>query len=80
MIGFRDARVVPAEPAQALIADASRAGRRIGGRVSSAVGATVILDKVDQIAPGDALTVILPSGVPQTRTVKSISGNAVTVT
>ncbi|VVE51866.1 host specificity protein J [Pandoraea communis] len=77
-VGLDEALVSPGGVVS--VADASRAGRRIGGRVSSAVGTTVTLDKVDQIAPGDALTVTLPTGVPQTRTVKSISGNAVTVT
>ncbi|AVF41554.1 host specificity protein J [Pandoraea apista] len=77
-IGLEEAMVSPGSVVS--VADASRAGRRIGGRVKSASGATVVLDKVDQIAAGDALTVILPSGARQTRTVKAVAGNAVTVT
>lgn len=62
------------------IADPSRAGRRIGGRVSSASGNTVTLDKADQIAVGDTLIVTLPSGMAQSRTIGAVNGNTVTVT
>ncbi|WP_454710943.1 host specificity protein J [Cupriavidus nantongensis] len=61
------------------VADPARAGRRIGGRVRAANGQTVTLDKVDQAANGDTLTVILPSGVAQTRTISAVAGNNVTV-
>jgi predicted phage tail protein len=61
------------------VADPSRAGRRIGGRVRSADGRTVVLDKADQVAAGDTLTVILPSGVAQTRSVFGVVGDSVTV-
>ncbi|VVE05558.1 host specificity protein J [Pandoraea morbifera] len=77
-VGLEEAMVSPGSVVS--IADASRAGRRIGGRVRSAAGSTVVLDKVEQIAVGDTLTVILPSGARQTRTVQSVEGNAVTVT
>ncbi|VVD64137.1 host specificity protein J [Pandoraea pneumonica] len=76
-VGLEEAMVSPGSVIS--VADASRAGRRIGGRVASAIGVTVVLDKADQITHGDSLTVILPSGTRQTRTVQSVSGNAVTV-
>ncbi len=62
------------------IADPSRAGRRIGGRVSAASGNTVTLDKADQVAVGDTLIVTLPSGTAQSRTIGAVNGNTVTVT
>ncbi|ANC42965.1 host specificity protein J [Pandoraea pnomenusa] len=77
-VGLEEAMVSPGSVVS--VADASRAGRRIGGRVRSAAGPTVVLDKVEQIAVGDTLTVILPSGARQSRTVQSVEGNAVTVT
>lgn len=61
------------------VADAARAGRRIGGRVRAAVSRTVTLDLADQVKPGDTVTVILPSGVAQTRTVSAVDGNDVRV-
>ncbi|MFZ6726154.1 host specificity protein J [Undibacterium sp. MH2W] len=61
------------------IANPNKAGVRNGGRISSAVGRVVTLDKAPAISAGDLLTVILPSGVSATRVVQSISGNSVTV-
>jgi len=62
------------------IADPARAGRRLGGRVRVAPGTRQVqLDKVDQIQPGDALTVALPSGAVQTRTVVEVVGSTVRV-
>lgn len=57
------------------VADAARAGRRIGGRVRASANRTVTLDMADQVKPGDTVTVILPSGVAQTRTVSAVDGN-----
>ncbi|SDR19257.1 Phage-related protein, tail component [Paraburkholderia fungorum] len=62
------------------IADPAKAGRRIGGRIKSAVGRVVTLDKAPTTVAGDTLTVILPTGVAQARTVQSVNGDAVTVT
>lgn len=52
------------------VADNARAGRRIGGRIRSASSTAVIVDQLGEIRPGDKLTVITPSGVAETRTVK----------
>ncbi|WP_020201859.1 host specificity protein J [Cupriavidus sp. WS] len=76
-VGLDAALVAPGSIVR--IADPARAGRRIGGRVRAAAGRTVTLDKVDQAAAGDTLTVILPSGVAQTRTVSAVDGDALTV-
>lgn len=61
------------------VADPSRMGKRAGGRISTAAGRVVTLDKAPVINVGDQLTCILPSGVSQTRAVASVSGNNVTV-
>jgi predicted phage tail protein len=65
------------------IADPIRAGRRIGGRVSS-VNATdtriVTLDKADpNFAVGDSLLVNLPDASTQSNVVTAIAGNQITV-
>ncbi|WP_261520014.1 host specificity protein J [Burkholderia multivorans] len=61
------------------IADPRKAGRRIGGRIRSAAGAVVVLDKAPAVAPGDRFTAILPSGVAQSRAVKSVDGDMLTL-
>lgn len=62
---------VRARPGQIIrVADNARAGRRIGGRIRSASSAAVIVDQLGEIRPGDKLTIITPSGVAETRTVK----------
>ncbi|CAG9177785.1 host specificity protein J [Cupriavidus pampae] len=62
------------------VADPTRAGRRLGGRIRSAAGRTVVLDKADQVAAGNTLTVILPTGEAQTRTIQTVVGDTVTMT
>ncbi|UQN71731.1 phage tail protein [Burkholderia multivorans] len=61
------------------IADPRKAGRRIGGRIRSAAGAVVVLDKAPAVAPGNRFTAILPSGVAQSRAVKSVDGDTLTL-
>ncbi|MDR5881130.1 host specificity protein J [Caballeronia sp. LZ032] len=61
------------------VADPAKAGRRTGGRIRAAAGRVVTLDKAPSIAAGDTLTVILPTGLAQKRTVQSVAGDAVTV-
>lgn len=60
------------------IADQHRAGRRIGGRVRSATKKAIELDSMTIVKPGDRLTVILPDGSSQTRTVQLSSYNRLT--
>ncbi|MFX1765166.1 host specificity protein J [Paraburkholderia sp. A1RI-2L] len=62
------------------VADANKAGRRIGGRIRSMAGATVVLDKAPTAAAGDTLTVIMPDGVAQKRTLQSVAGDTLTMT
>ncbi|WP_321940064.1 phage tail protein [Paraburkholderia sp. J8-2] len=62
------------------VADAKKAGRRMGGRIRSMDGATVIVDKAPTVKTGDVLTVIMPDGVAQKRTVDSASGSTIRVT
>jgi len=61
------------------VADPSRMGKRVGGRVRTAAGRVVTLDKAPVINAGDKLTVILPAGTSETRTVSAVAGDSVTV-
>ncbi|MFD1556042.1 host specificity protein J [Paraburkholderia silviterrae] len=62
------------------VADVNKAGRRIGGRIRSMSARAVVLDKAPTAAAGDTLTVIMPDGVAQARTVQSVSGDTFTMT
>ncbi|WP_122409001.1 TipJ family phage tail tip protein [Pseudomonas viridiflava] len=62
------------------IADSLLAGREIGGRISSAAGRVVTLDRDTLAKPGDRLIINLPSGKAEGRTVQSVSGRDITVT
>lgn len=53
------------------IADQHRAGRRLGGRVHSATRNTVEIDHSTLFKPGDKITVSLPNGKTETRTIQS---------
>jgi len=72
---------VVAEPGQIIqIADPNRAGRRIGGRIRSASGQTVVLDQAPAgMAVGDSLVLMLPTGRSEARTIAGIDGDQVTV-
>lgn len=61
------------------IADSAKAGRRIGGRVRAADAQNITLDKAPLVSAGDKLTVIMPTGIAQSRTVQSIDGDTVRV-
>jgi len=62
------------------VADELVAGRPNGGRISSAAGRVVTLDRDTPIKAGDRLILNLPNGTAQARTVESVNGRAVTVT
>ncbi|CAD6536466.1 hypothetical protein LMG27952_03153 [Paraburkholderia hiiakae] len=62
------------------VADSNKAGRRIGGRIRSMSGRTVVLDKAPTASPGDTLTVIMPDGIAQARSVQSVDGGTFTMT
>lgn len=56
------------------VADANIAGRRIGGRISSATATEITVDAPVDAAAGDQITIILPSGVSETRTLSDAIG------
>ena len=62
------------------VADRNLSGRDLGGRVASANGRVITLDRAPGAAAGERLIVNLPSGVAQSRTIQAISDKAVTVT
>ncbi|WP_250451214.1 host specificity protein J [Caballeronia sp. ATUFL_M2_KS44] len=62
------------------VADPAKGGRRIGGRLRASSGRVVTLDKAPTVSAGDTLTVVLPSGLAQKRTVQSVAGDSITVT
>ncbi|WP_439821412.1 host specificity protein J [Pseudomonas sp. HLG18] len=62
------------------VADSLLAGREVGGRISSAGGRVVTLDRDTQAKAGDRLILNLPGGRAEGRTVQSVNGRAVTVT
>lgn len=62
------------------VADELLSGRPNGGRIATAVGKVVTLDRDTQIKAGDRLIINLPNGSAQGRTVQSVAGRAVTVT
>lgn len=61
------------------IADPNLAGRRIGGRIKEATASRIIFDVAPTVRPGDRLTVNLPSGKSETRTVVSAMGDPLTL-
>ena len=77
-VGLDAAVVMPGSIIE--IADPARAGRSNGGRVRSAVGRTVTLDRAPVAVLGDTLVVNMIDGTAQRRTIGDIAGNAVTVT
>jgi len=76
-----DAGVV-VRPGQVIsVADPVKAGARRGGRISSATTSAVTIDDATGIsfAAGATLTVILPTGISQSRSVTSIAGSTINV-
>lgn len=69
-----------ARPGQIIrVADGDRAGRRIGGRIKAATARTITLDADASVSAGDSVTVILPTGVAQTKTVTGYANRVVSV-
>ncbi|NIG09428.1 phage tail protein [Enterobacter sp. Cy-1797] len=62
------------------VADRNLSGRDLGGRVSAVNGRILTLDRAPDASSGDRMIVNLPSGVAQSRTIQTITGNKVTVT
>lgn len=61
------------------VADPHRMGRRNAGRIKSASGRVVVLDKAPTVTVGDKLTVILPTGETETRNVVRVVEDSITV-
>ncbi|MCL0017369.1 DUF1983 domain-containing protein, partial [Providencia rettgeri] len=61
------------------VADSSLAGRNTGGRISSAEGRKITLDRATSIKAGDRLIVNLPHGGSEGRTVTAVNKRVVTV-
>jgi hypothetical protein len=63
------------------VADPVKAGSRRGGRIAAATTTTVTLDDATGITLGTSptISVLLPTGLVETRTVSSIGGNVATV-
>ena len=59
--------------------DENVAGIRTGGRVSAATKTTITSDAIGEAAVGDDVTVVLPNLKTNTRKIKSIKGNVITV-
>lgn len=76
-VGLDAAVVMPGSVIE--VADPARAGRSNGGRVSSAAGRAVTLDRPAVAAPGDTLVVNMTDGTAQRRTINGVDGNTVTV-
>ncbi|EPC0985858.1 host specificity protein J [Enterobacter hormaechei] len=62
------------------VADRNLSGRDLGGRISTVNGRVLTLDRAPDATAADRMIVNLPSGVSQSRTIQSITGNKVTVT
>ena len=71
--------VIPQPGSLVKIADRNRAGRRLGGLVKQASSARITLDAAHPVKAGDQLTVNLPNGQAQSRTVSAVDGAVVTV-
>jgi predicted phage tail protein len=70
-----------AAPGQIIrVTDPARAGKRQGGRIHAATRTTVTVDKApEQVAVGDRLTVMLPTGASETQTITAVDGAQLSV-
>ncbi|ELW9532963.1 TPA: host specificity protein J [Enterobacter roggenkampii] len=62
------------------VSDRNLSGRDLGGRLSAVNGRVLKLDRVPSAKAGDRIMINLPSGITQSRTIQSLSGEMVTVT
>lgn len=62
------------------VSDRNFSGRDLGGRLSAVNGRVLKLDRVPSAKAGDRIMVNLPSGITQSRTIQSLSGEMATVT
>lgn len=71
--------VIPQPGSLTKIADRNRAGRRLGGRISTATTTAITVDADHPIAIGNSLTVNMPDGSMQARNVTGVAGRIITV-
>ena len=72
-VGLEGLRAAPGQIIR--VQDPARAGFRQGGRISIATASKVTLDRAPgEVAVGDTLTIHLPSGTAETRTISLIDG------
>lgn len=77
-VGLDGALVSPGQIIR--VADAARAGKRQGGRVRSGTKSGIVTDAPPgAVAPGDTLTVWMPSGVTESSIVSAVVGNSINV-
>ena len=75
-----DAGVI-VRPGQVIsVADPVKAGARRGGRISSATTTAITVDDATGLSTPGTISVILPTGTVELRTVQSIAGSVITVT
>lgn len=70
-----------ARPGQVVrIADNHRAGKRVGGIVTTATASSITVNRVDPtVAVGHELTCVMPDGTSETRAISAVAGNVLTV-
>jgi predicted phage tail protein len=61
------------------IADPMKAGSRQGGRISAATTTTVTLDSAPTLGGSPTISVLLPTGLVETRSISGLAGSVVTV-
>lgn len=71
--------VIPQPGSIIRIADRLRADRRFGGRVRAATASVITPDRMPTVVIGNSLTVVLPTGVTQTRPVSAVGVDTITV-
>jgi predicted phage tail protein len=62
------------------ITDPVKAGARRGGRINAATSSTVTVDNAVDLPTFGTISVVLPDGIVETRTIGSVSGSVITVT
>lgn len=71
--------VIPQPGKKIRIADKLRSGTRYAGRIRAATTSVITPDAMPTVVIGNTLTVVLPSGVTQTRPVSAVGVSTITV-
>ena len=73
-----EAGVVVRPGQQIRISDQTRAGLRMGGRITSATTTSIVVDNPPTFVFGGQLLCVLPDGTTETKAVSAITGNTIT--